>query len=91
MDSACQVEGIENLSYGGSQTNLKLFATGLHHYSLPGRLYGHQRDLPSTILHSQKAPILDFPGALMVKNSPANAEDTGSIPVPGRSHMPEGN
>ena len=52
---------------------------------------GHQRDLPSTILHSQKAPILDFPGALMVKNSPANAEDTGSIPVPGRSHMPEGN
>ena len=52
---------------------------------------GHHRDLPSTILHSQKAPVLDFPGALVVKNSPANAEDTGSIPVPGRSHMPEGN
>ena len=27
----------------------------------------------------------------MVKNSPANARDMGSIPVPGRSHRPQGN
>ena len=27
----------------------------------------------------------------MVKNPPANAEDTGSIPGPGRSHMPRSN
>ena len=30
----------------------------------------------------------DFPGGTMVKNPPANAGDTGSIPGPGRSHMP---
>ena len=29
--------------------------------------------------------------ALVVKNPPANAEDTGSTPGPGRSHMPRGN
>ena len=27
----------------------------------------------------------------MVKNPPANAGDTGSIPDPGRSHKPQGN
>ena len=27
----------------------------------------------------------------MVKNLPANAGDMGSIPGPGRFHMPEGN
>ena len=27
----------------------------------------------------------------MVKNLPANAEDTGLIPGPGGSHMPQGN
>ena len=30
----------------------------------------------------------DFPGGTVVKNSPANAGDTGSSPGPGRSHMP---
>ena len=29
----------------------------------------------------------DFPGGAVVKNPPANAGDTGSIPVLGRSHM----
>ena len=29
-----------------------------------------------------------FPGGLVVKNLPANAGDTGSIPGLGRSHMP---
>ena len=29
----------------------------------------------------------DFPGGSVVKNLPANAVDTGSIPGPGRSHM----
>ena len=32
----------------------------------------------------------DFPGCPMVKNQPAGAGDTGSIPGPGRSHMPQG-
>ena len=33
----------------------------------------------------------DFPGGAVVKNPPAHAEDTGSIPGPGRSHMPQSN
>ena len=28
-----------------------------------------------------------FPGGSVVKNPPANAEDTGLTPGPGRSHM----
>ena len=32
-----------------------------------------------------------FPRGLMVKNSPANAGDTGSIPDPGRSHILQSN
>ena len=34
---------------------------------------------------------LDFPGGTVVKNLPANAGDTGSIPGLGRSHMPWSN
>ena len=33
--------------------------------------------------------ILSFPGALVVKNTPATAKDMGSNPGPGRSHMPQ--
>ena len=33
----------------------------------------------------------DFRGGAVVKNPPANAGDTGSIPGPGRSHMPRSN
>ena len=29
----------------------------------------------------------DFPGGAVDKNPPANAEDTGWIPGPGRSHV----
>ena len=32
-----------------------------------------------------------FPGGAVVKNSPANAGDTGSSPGQGRSHMPRSN
>ena len=32
-----------------------------------------------------------FPGGAVIKNLPANAGDTGSIPGPGRSHMPRRN
>ena len=31
--------------------------------------------------------VEDFPGGPVVKNSPANAGDTGSTPGLGRSHM----
>ena len=33
----------------------------------------------------------DFPGGTVVKNPPANAGDTGSIPGPGRSYMLQSN
>ena len=41
-------------------------------------------------LHSGKLQMLfgGFPGGPVVKNSPANAGDTGSIPGGERSHMP---
>ena len=35
--------------------------------------------------------LRDFPGGAVVKNPPANAGDMGSIPGPGRSHMPQSN
>ena len=34
---------------------------------------------------------LDFPGGTVVKNLPAKAGDTGSIPGLGKCHMPQGN
>ncbi|XP_057391078.1 uncharacterized protein LOC130705788 [Balaenoptera acutorostrata] len=40
--------------------------------------------------HRQKVAE-DVPGGTVVKNMPANAGDTGSIPGPGRSHMPRSN
>ena len=33
----------------------------------------------------------DFPGGAVVENPPASAGGTGSIPSPGRSHMPWNN
>ena len=36
----------------------------------------------------ENCQLQDFPGGAVVKNPPANAGDTGSIPGPGRSHMP---
>ena len=35
--------------------------------------------------------IEDFPGGTMNKNLPDNAGDTGSIPGPGRFHVPRSN
>ena len=38
-----------------------------------------------------KVRYRNFPGGTVVKNPPANAGDMGSIPGPGRSHMPRSN
>ena len=38
----------------------------------------------------KKMYALDFPGGPMVRNPPANAEDMGSVPSLGKSHMPWG-
>ena len=35
--------------------------------------------------------IQGFPGGSVVKNLPAKARDTDSIPGPGRSHIPRSN
>ena len=35
-----------------------------------------------------KAWVMGFPGGTVIKNPPVKAEDTGSSPGPGRSHMP---
>ena len=40
---------------------------------------------------SLKRSMWDFPGGPVVKNPPANAEDTGSILGPGRFQVPQGN
>ena len=38
-----------------------------------------------------KNKFTGFPGGAVVENPPAKAGDTGSIPGPGRSHMPRSN
>ena len=38
-----------------------------------------------------KITYMDFPGGPVVKNLPASAGDMGSIPGPGRFHMPRSN
>ena len=38
-----------------------------------------------------KNGLKGFPGGVVVENLPANAEDTGSSPGLGRSHMPRSN
>ena len=37
--------------------------------------------------NNKKGFIEDFPGGLMIKNPPSNAEDTGLIPGPRRFHI----
>ena len=44
-----------------------------------------------TAIENVKQFGLHFPGGPVVKNPPANPEDTGSIPGPGRFHMLWGN
>ena len=55
-------------------------------FSLPLLTISSQPKPPSSFfLKYQKTG--DLPGDAVVKNPPANAGDTGSIPGPGRSHM----
>ena len=42
-------------------------------------------------LNREEYFCVDFPGAPVVKNLPANAGNMGSIPGPGRFHVPRGN
>ena len=42
-------------------------------------------------MHDKEGTLLGFPGGAVLKNLPASAGDTGSIPGLGRSHMPWSN
>ena len=48
-----------------------------------------QKDIIANLL--DKKEVENFPGGAVDKNPPASAGDTGSIPGPGRSHLPWGN
>ena len=41
------------------------------------------------VLEALRLDYRDVPGGTLVKNPPANTGDVGSIPGPGRSHMPQ--
>ena len=43
------------------------------------------------LANSIRIRVADFPGGVVVKNPPANAGNTGSIPGLGRSHVPRSN
>ena len=52
---------------------------------------GKEINKHEVIIIRQKLNYRGFPGGAVDKNPPANAGDTGSIPGPGRSHMPRSN
>ena len=53
----------------------------------PGRWQNIYTSLSGISSFSQRIPCRGFPGGTVVKNPPANAEEIGSSPCPGRSHM----
>ena len=57
----------------------------------PSSISGGGTKIPQASWHGQKKKKKGFPGGAVVENLPANAEDTGSSPGLGRSHMPRSN
>ena len=78
----------EQSMIGGNLTNQKSALHIFNTWSFDGT-----RKTPKFfyIFETQKYNVRDFPGGAVVKNPPANAGDTGSIPGPERSHMPQSN
>ena len=60
-------------------------------FKLSVRLLINNRLLVVNLGGSQRLRVEGFPGGSVVNNPPASAGDTGSIPGPGRSHMPRSN
>ena len=52
-----------------------------------GVLFCLKKKKKESTIKSVKNLLRDFPGGPVVKNPPANAGDTGSLPGPGRSHL----
>ena len=76
--------GASTLIYCNNKDSMTISA-GLSHFLKVGSCLSSHRVLIKNII------VRDFPGGAVDKNPPANAEDTGSIPGPGRSHMPWSN
>ena len=62
----------------------------LVHCQGPGSILGQGTDIPQAMWSGQKKKTPQiFPGGSVVKNLPANEEDTGLTPDMGRSHAEE--
>ena len=55
---------------------------------IAGRFFTKTLGKPSTHSNLFNKKLSDFPGGPVDRNLPANAGDPGSIPGPGRFHMP---
>ena len=64
-------------------------STSIKYISLHGQPESYKPFI--SIRSNLKIHTGDFPGGTVVKNPPVDAGDTGSIPSPGRSHMPWSN
>ena len=51
----------------------------------------NQTNILCQSINTIKNKTSGFPGGAVVKNPPVNAGDTGSVPGPGRSHVPRSN
>ena len=60
-------------------------------FSMDNFFFNSSDLLKTSLTCNQNSKCWDFPGGAVVKNPPANAGDTGLIPGPGRSHMPQSN
>ena len=84
-----QILALLNLGQVGS-TLLSLTFAHLYHGSYhPPPPSSHTSVF--AMIHRLKVVRMGFPGGAVAKNPPANAGDTGSSPVPGRSHRPQSN
>ena len=59
--------------------------------NMPGGVKAWQRKPGLKVRIIRVNNYWDFPGGAVVKNPPANAGNTDSIPGPGGSHMPRSN
>ena len=81
------------LPYGKASTFLVIATNSITHHFLNISQYYYlhlvMRELEFTVAKwmCKIKPKLDLSDGPVVKNSPANAEDTGLIPGPGRLHM----
>ena len=70
---------------------MKTMRAAASYYIYP-RARGHKVACPKlTGRACYESAFADVSGGTVVKNSPANAGDMGSVPDQGRSHMPRNN